>query len=415
MKVTAIAVTLALLAFVCGNVWVFVSAPLFVQYFYFPKMVALTHTFTLGWISLMIVGVLHQLAPVAFGLRLKSPALHGWAVAFMTSGTLTMIAGFATRAYVPAAIGTILVFAGVGCFVFPLMRALHDTAKEPPHQYLQASLLYFALAALAGLWLGLSKGFDVPLVSPFHRLLYAHIHLAGAGWAGMMIISVMSRLFPQPHFDHPAQARWRFRLFNTGLIGLTAGLLVGGDWYVYFGAAMALAFIWYSVAFVPVLWSFRKAGERSMLFIVTAWIFLAMVAAIGIWFSSGDRYSLAMLTQLQFVYGFLYVFGWITFMILGMLYRIIPTHISRLMTAKGLIAPPQLRAALEDTTLQTLVYGFLLCGTAVAAAGVGAESVRLFRFGWVLWLAGVTGFIAGLARLGLWIRTTADQTAHKAR
>jgi len=42
--------------------------------------------------------------------------------------------------------------------------------------------------------------------------------------------------------------------------------------------------------------------------------------------------------QLQFVYGFVYVFGWLSLMILGMLYRIIPTHISKLLSARGTAA-----------------------------------------------------------------------------
>jgi hypothetical protein len=75
MITTAAAVTFALLSFLVGCVWVFVSADMFVRYFYEARMVALTHLFTLGWVSLMIVGVLRQLAPVAFGLRLRRPNL----------------------------------------------------------------------------------------------------------------------------------------------------------------------------------------------------------------------------------------------------------------------------------------------------------------------------------------------------
>ena len=39
--------------------------------------------------------------------------------------------------------------------------------------------------------------------------------------------------------------------------------------------------------------------------------------------------------QVQFAYGFVYLFGWLTLMILGMQYRIIPTHISKLLTRRG--------------------------------------------------------------------------------
>jgi hypothetical protein len=69
MKTTAFVSLRALIAFFIGNVWFFLRPEKFVHYFYETRMVALTHVFTLGWVSLMIVGVLRQLGPVAFGLK----------------------------------------------------------------------------------------------------------------------------------------------------------------------------------------------------------------------------------------------------------------------------------------------------------------------------------------------------------
>ena len=111
------------------------------------------------------------------------------------------------------------------------------------------ALLDLGLAASLGLWMGLSKGFDVPLPAPFHRVLFAHIHLAGGGWAGMMILAVMSRFFPQPHQRHPIRAWLRFIVFTIALIGFSAGLLIGSEWYVIFGSALAVVCLWYAADF----------------------------------------------------------------------------------------------------------------------------------------------------------------------
>jgi hypothetical protein len=99
MRTTAAAVVTALFSFLIGNVWAFASADMFVQYFYEARMVALTHVFTLGWISLMIIGVLRQLGPVAFGLNLRRPGLIGVAVPVWIPALIAMIAGFATLNY----------------------------------------------------------------------------------------------------------------------------------------------------------------------------------------------------------------------------------------------------------------------------------------------------------------------------
>src|SRR5215475_9462331 len=98
MRTTAAAVMAAVLGFLIGNVWVFFNADMFVRYFYEARMVALAHVFTLGWVSLMIVGVLRQLAPVAFGLTLKWPELIGVSLALWIPGMIAMIIGFATLA-----------------------------------------------------------------------------------------------------------------------------------------------------------------------------------------------------------------------------------------------------------------------------------------------------------------------------
>ena len=53
MKASVTAVVDAFLSFLIGSVWAFVKAGMFVQYFYEARMVALTHVFTLGWVSLI--------------------------------------------------------------------------------------------------------------------------------------------------------------------------------------------------------------------------------------------------------------------------------------------------------------------------------------------------------------------------
>jgi hypothetical protein len=45
-------------------------------------------------------------------------------------------------------------------------------------------LIYFAAAAVLGEWMRFSKRFDLRLPAAFHRVLFVHIHLAAAGWAG---------------------------------------------------------------------------------------------------------------------------------------------------------------------------------------------------------------------------------------
>jgi hypothetical protein len=405
MFVTATAVVAAIIFFVAGNIAVFAGAPLFVQYFYDPRTVALTHVFTLGWVSLMIVGVLRQLAPVAFGLELRGENFLKAVILAWLPGILAMVAGLTYGWYAITAAGTTAILFGAVIFVWIILDALSRKQSDVPHRCLTASVFYFGGAAILGAWMGLAKGVDLPLPAPFHRVLFAHIHLAGAGWAGMMIIAVMSRLFPQPHIRHPYRARVRFYAFNAGLIGLTIGLLLDATWYGMFGAVLAIACMWYAAAFVPVLCEFWKADDRSTFFLVTAWTSFGLTAAAGLWFAVGNSPPTERLMQAQFAYGFVYLFGWLTLMILGMLYRIIPTHLSKLLTSRGLVDTVGLRRILENSRLQTAAFASLVLGLTTSISGVVIQEARIFRIGWALWLFGLTAFFTGVFRLARGLRT----------
>ena len=142
MIATAAAVTFALLSFLVGCAWVFVSADMFVRYFYEARMVALTHLFTLGWVSLMIVGVLRQLAPVAFGLKLRRPNLIGIGVILWIAGVIAMIAGFATLTYVVAAIGTTLLLMAVITIVTVFLLGFAGVRRDAAHSHLLSALVF---------------------------------------------------------------------------------------------------------------------------------------------------------------------------------------------------------------------------------------------------------------------------------
>jgi hypothetical protein len=402
MKTTAAAVLAALISFLVGNVWIFIGADMFVQYFYETRMVALTHVFTLGWVSLMIVGVLRQLAPVAFRLNLKGVPVIGAAITTWIPAMVAMFIGFATRNYVLAATATSLLFLSIICVTTVFLLAFRKTRREPPHHHLFAALLYLAAAAVLGAWMGLAKGWDVPLPAAFHRVLFSHIHLAGAGWAGMMVLAVMSRLFPQPHLRRALQARIRFVAFNVGLVGLTVGLLSNGRWYPIFGSVLAVACIWYVFEFIPVLLEFWQPSDRSTAFLVVSWCCLGAVALLGLWLGIGS-YTSTFQVQLEFVYGFVYFFGWLSFMIIGMLYRIIPTHVSKLLTARN-AAATGVRRAFVDPNLQFAVFAALLLGLLISCTGILVEGARLFRFGWSIWMTGIFMFFVGLCRLGIEVR-----------
>jgi hypothetical protein len=117
----------------------------------------------------MIVGVLRQLAPVAFDLKLKGATVIGAAVAVWIPALVSMIIGFATGSYRLAALATSLLFLSVICITAVFLLAFRGVRRELPHKHLFVALLYFDVAALLGASMGLAKGLDLPLPAAFHK------------------------------------------------------------------------------------------------------------------------------------------------------------------------------------------------------------------------------------------------------
>jgi hypothetical protein len=157
MFVATAAVVAAIIFFIAGNIAVFAAAPLFVQYFYDLRTVALTHVFTLGWVSLMIVGVLRQLAPVPFGLELRRENFLKAVIAAWLPGIATMVLGLIYAWYATTAAATTVILLGAIVFVWIMLDAVSRKRADVPHTYLTAALFYFGAAAILGAWMGLAK------------------------------------------------------------------------------------------------------------------------------------------------------------------------------------------------------------------------------------------------------------------
>src|SRR5215813_14779778 len=63
-------------------------------HYYHPRVVALTHTVTLGWITLAIMGASYQLIPIVLGRQVWSQRLARWQFWVLLLATSGMLAHF---------------------------------------------------------------------------------------------------------------------------------------------------------------------------------------------------------------------------------------------------------------------------------------------------------------------------------
>ena len=172
-----------------------------------PRVTAVTHLFTLGWITTSIMGALYQFLPVALGepirwLRLArvTPWVYAPGLALFVAGLLR---------YHPAAIvaGASLFGTGLLLFAANLAATLRRAGQRDVTWWALASACSFLLVTLVVGWAlaaNLRWGFmgGARLIA-----LVTHLHVALVGWVLMVMVGVGHRLLPMFLLSHGADER----------------------------------------------------------------------------------------------------------------------------------------------------------------------------------------------------------------
>lgn len=212
-----------------GLVWV---APDLAQgAFPLPRVVAVTHLFTLGWITTTIQGALYQFLPVALGVPVRSERLAHASCALYVPGVLLFVGGLLASQYVVMLSGAALFGTALLLFVGNLAATLR---RAPKRNLTWWALVGAAVSLVGTVALGVSLAGNLRwdyLGANRFLALGVHLHVAIAGWVMLVIVGVAHRLLPMFLLSHGASER-------PGRVA--AGLLAGGA--VAFLAQAALFF-----------------------------------------------------------------------------------------------------------------------------------------------------------------------------
>lgn len=343
---------------------------------YHPRMIALTHLVTLGWISGSILGALYIVGPLALGLPL--PRRSGdvvAAVAFWT-GTTGMVAGFWDGRYDIVGVAAVLVIGAVTWVGTRVLLGLR-TARVPQAVALHIALAFgnVVLAALLGLWsaVGRSRGWFE--ISPL-ALAMAHAHLAGIGWAVMMIIGVAYRLVPM--FLPAAMPAGRDLAWSAILLELGA---LGSAWSLATGSRTLL--IW-ALCVLAAFWAFSTqmrrtvANKRPRPVGMTghdwstwqthvALLWGATAAVLGVWVATRSGP-----TAWTWVYAVAALVGFIAQMVVGIAGRLLPIHAWYVAMRRGGGAPPPRAVhALIEPAYALAIMSLWLLAVPLLAIGLG--------------------------------------------
>ncbi len=368
----------------------------FAGFHYHPKMVAVVHLVTLGWVTCSIFGALHMVAPMALRSPVRPRPIDLWGFALVAIGIVGMVAHFwlDTSSGMAWSAGTV-----VAGFLVPVLRFWRAVTRATIPAEVKIHF-YFAfanlgLAAGAGLALGIHK--NAPFLPGTHLSnVWAHAHLAALGWATMMVFAVGYRLLPMflPAAMPTGRGVWSSALLlEVGTLGLAVTLALENRWAIFFSLIVVSAF----AAFAGrVVWMLRHRKPDPKQLIRPDWATVQALTAIGYLLISAVLGCALLIAPpaawkigAAMAFGTVFLIGFLAQMVVGVAGRLFPLATWLWSFADSdYQQPPPSPLAVTPRALQALVLGLWILGVPVLTLGLATTSLAGIRIGAVCLLLG---------------------------
>ncbi|MCX8089932.1 MAG: hypothetical protein N3I86_03215 [Verrucomicrobiae bacterium] len=416
-----------LLALFAGLLGLVARPDLLATYHYNQHIIALTHLLVLGWLSSVAMGATYQLVPVALQTRLWSERLATWQFLLHVLGVGGMVWMFwVWNMKQVGHFGSVFAL-GVGLFVWNLARTLWRAPRRDLTALAIAGALgWLAAAILFGLAIaaykctydsetGLATAVGVRslvaalrevshFMARFDQLgaMHAHAHLGAVGFFTLLIVGVSYKLVPMfalSQVQSLRRARLSIALLNVGLFGAFFTVLLRSPLKPLFALLTVAGLAIYAWELRAILRARKRpALDGGLVIFLTGVAWLLPVCALAL-VLSWPRLPLNTFTgQLENLYGFLGLLGFVTLAVIGMLYKIVPFLVWFGVYSRhvGLARVPAF-AEMFSGRLQRFGHGSYLAGLLVVSAGILASQAPLVRAGAGLLVLGVGALLANVA------------------
>ncbi len=376
-------------------------------FFFHPRMVALVHMLTVGWLTGSILGAFYIVAPLA--LRMPFPVTRAdWAMAV---GFAAGLSGMVLQAWA-ARYDAFVVYAlpvGLAC-LWVAVRAWRGlmTAVVPWPVKLHIVLAFVNLIAAIGYGavIGWDKARGTLAYSPM-LMAFAHAHLAAIGFALMMVVGLSYRLIPMflpAAMPTGASLAWSAVLIEAGLIVLVLALPVGHP-AVAVGALLIVGGLVTFARKIRGALAHRMprppalpARDWSTWQTHTALLWLGVAIVIGLILTM--RPMSPSTIPLMWVYGTAGLVGFLTQIVVGMQGRLVPMYLWYRAWARRPGPPPAVAAnALPSAAWARPLFFIWLVGVPTLVWGLAFHNLAAIQLGAALLLCGVATNVAYLVSM----------------
>ncbi|HLX36230.1 MAG TPA: hypothetical protein VKR29_00465 [Candidatus Binataceae bacterium] len=352
-----------------------------VDFFYQPPILALVHTFTLGWITASIMGVMYRYVPALTRHPIAHPRLAMAQFIVFLIGTIGIISHFANGIWAGTWFSAGILIVSIAMFAAIMLPCLYPKlGRGVAETGMFLSVCFLFVAACIGFMLSLDKTYNF-LGGDVLSNLASHVHFAAIGWVTLTICAVSYRMLPAfllPTLRLPRSATWQLWALAVSTIALGITLPFGLPGEIFWSFVIAAALIAYMITIGRLMRTHRMPIDFTARHAIAGivWLVLAILcgltlAVIGPQGAEGNRMAAA--------YGAMGLLGWVSNFIIGMSYQLFPGFVARARASVGWSAVTI--AELSIKSPRWLVFVAYNGGVAMLAAGFMLSSVPLAQVG----------------------------------
>ena len=354
-----------------------------------PKILSITHIATLGFITMIIFGAMFQLVPVVLEVKLFSTILaeiQFWIYTFGVIGLVYKFSYFGSELSftLPAILLNIAMF----IFAFNIIASMIKVKNwNITGAFLAAAIFWLIVTAIAGILLAVNL--DHPYIKINHlQYLKLHANVALIGWVTMVIMGVSFKLIPMFTLSHGYEltlAKWAFALINFGLLGINwiMHYVDTGIYNLIFGIAITVGLILYLIQIYII---FKKRVRRKLdiglKFSAVSFSMLGLSTLLGFSFLFIEYENI---TNLTLVYGFMIIVAYISTLIVGQMYKIVPFLVwyHKYSSKIGIEKVPILKEMFSEKLAELNLY-LMLVGIIISVLSFLSQINILLLIGFVL-------------------------------
>jgi hypothetical protein len=187
-----------------------------------PRLVAITHLITLGWLTVSIMGALCQLFPVVLGTPLRWVRLSVLTLALFVPGVLVFVGGLLSGRSALVMVGAIVFASALVLFLVNAWATLWRARSKRDITWWTLAGAFFFLAATITFGISLAINLSTAHLQDRLTALAVHVHVALGGWVLLVVMAVGRRLLPMFLLSHGAHER----PLRIAVMAMSAGALL---------------------------------------------------------------------------------------------------------------------------------------------------------------------------------------------